>query len=78
MVEREVIQKVRERFSSALADSRVFRDEVTLIIRKDGHKDRGCPQALKPHIKEALWGKQVYSINFSNRPGHNSAIPVSA
>lgn len=30
---------------------------------------------LKPHIKEAMVGKQVYLINFSNCSGDNSAIP---
>lgn len=35
MAEREVIKKVRERFPSELQDFRVFRDEVTLVIRKD-------------------------------------------
>jgi len=35
MAEREVVQKVRERFPSALVDSRVFRDEVTLVVQKD-------------------------------------------
>ncbi len=35
MAERKLITKVRERFPSELVDSRVFRDEVTLIIQKD-------------------------------------------
>ena len=35
MAEREVIHKVRDRFSSALADSQVFQDEITLIIQKN-------------------------------------------
>ena len=35
MAEREVITKVRERFPSEVRDSRVFRDEVTLVVQKD-------------------------------------------
>ncbi len=35
MAERELIKKVRERFPSQLIDSRVFRDEVTLIVQKE-------------------------------------------
>ena len=35
MAEREVIKRVRERFPSELRDCRVFRDEVTLVIRKE-------------------------------------------
>lgn len=35
MAEREVITKVRERFPSEVLDSRVFRDEVTLVVQKD-------------------------------------------
>jgi NADH-quinone oxidoreductase subunit C len=35
MAERELIKKVREKFPLELIDSRVFRDEVTLHIKKD-------------------------------------------
>ncbi len=35
MAEREVIKRVEERFATALIDSRVFRDEVTLVVEKD-------------------------------------------
>lgn len=39
MAEREVIQKVRERFPSQVQDSRVFRDEATLVVRKEAILD---------------------------------------
>jgi len=35
MAEREVIKKVKEKFPSEIKDTQVFRDEVTLIVRKD-------------------------------------------
>jgi NADH-quinone oxidoreductase subunit C len=35
MAEREIIRKLRERFPSEVQDCRVFRDEVTLVVRKD-------------------------------------------
>lgn len=35
MAEKEVIQKVTERFPSNFVDSSIFRDEVTLVLRKD-------------------------------------------
>jgi NADH-quinone oxidoreductase subunit C len=35
MAEREVLKKVKERFPSELLDSRVFRDEATLVVQKD-------------------------------------------
>ncbi|MBW2120347.1 MAG: NADH-quinone oxidoreductase subunit C [Deltaproteobacteria bacterium] len=35
MAEREVIKRMRERFPSELLDYRVFRDEVTLVVRRD-------------------------------------------
>jgi NADH-quinone oxidoreductase subunit C len=35
MAESEVIQKVKETFPSGFAGSRVFRDEVTLIVQRD-------------------------------------------
>ena len=35
MAKEELIKKVRERFASEALDYRVFRDEVTLVVRKD-------------------------------------------
>jgi len=35
MVERALIEKVKEKFPSEVVDTREFRDEVTLVVRKD-------------------------------------------
>ncbi len=35
MAEREVIAKVKQRYPSEVLDSRVFRDEATLVVQKD-------------------------------------------
>ncbi len=39
MAERELIKNVRERFPSELLDSRVFRDEVTLVVKKEAIRE---------------------------------------
>jgi NADH-quinone oxidoreductase subunit C len=39
MAERELIKNVRERFPSDLLDSRVFRDEVTLVVKKEAIRE---------------------------------------
>lgn len=36
MTERDVVQRVTERFPSDIVESSVFRDELTLVVRKDG------------------------------------------
>ncbi|MCK5553646.1 MAG: NADH-quinone oxidoreductase subunit C [Deltaproteobacteria bacterium] len=87
MAERALVEKARERFPSEVLDTRMFRDEVTLVVRKDAIVE--VMRYLRDHLGFDLLTDLCGVDHFPNRPRfevvyhlyslkHNEGVRVKA